>query len=312
MPVRTVRALIAVAVLGAAASTLAGDIYVGGSRGEIVKSTPQGTTVVFPTLCTQIRAMASIDQDLLVADALGNFWKVNTVNRGVTFRHLPFTATAMAVHGGDALIGGEDGLIRRVRIADGSVLATLNAGTPVHAMAVVGDTLYAGGHSTLVVKGNARTGGFQVIAACQAQVSAMAILGDTLAVGALDGNIYRFDPVNGLQRGTFDAGTNGPVSSLLADGAFLVAGGDDGLIRWLRASGEPYYALPMCFDVDGAAAVSACVGDANRDARLDIQDFLTFQNAFAANSPHADADPDGSLDIFDLIAFQNSYAAGCR
>ena len=54
-----------------------------------------------------------------------------------------------------------------------------------------------------------------------------------------------------------------------------------------------------------------CRADLNKDGRLDIFDFLEFQNLFARGSTWADFDHDGRLTIFDFLAYQNAFAAGC-
>ncbi len=56
----------------------------------------------------------------------------------------------------------------------------------------------------------------------------------------------------------------------------------------------------------------ACPADFDRNGRLNIFDFLAFQNAFASGLRSADFDRNGTLDIFDFLAFQNAFAAGCN
>ncbi len=54
-----------------------------------------------------------------------------------------------------------------------------------------------------------------------------------------------------------------------------------------------------------------CPADCDDNGRLDIFDFLCFQNLFAAGDAAADLDGDGQLTIFDFLAFQNEFSAGC-
>lgn len=56
---------------------------------------------------------------------------------------------------------------------------------------------------------------------------------------------------------------------------------------------------------------SACRADFDGNGRLDIFDFLAFQNAFASGDLAADFDGDGALTLFDFLAFQNEFGAGC-
>ncbi|MEQ8316243.1 MAG: GC-type dockerin domain-anchored protein [Phycisphaerales bacterium] len=55
----------------------------------------------------------------------------------------------------------------------------------------------------------------------------------------------------------------------------------------------------------------ACRADFDGNGRLDIFDFLAFQNAFASGDLAADFDGDGALTLFDFLAFQNEFGAGC-
>ncbi|MEQ8317301.1 MAG: GC-type dockerin domain-anchored protein [Phycisphaerales bacterium] len=60
--------------------------------------------------------------------------------------------------------------------------------------------------------------------------------------------------------------------------------------------------------VDGS---TKCRADCDGNGRLDIFDFLCFQNLFASGDLAADLDGDGRLSIFDFLEFQNQFAAGC-
>ncbi len=61
--------------------------------------------------------------------------------------------------------------------------------------------------------------------------------------------------------------------------------------------------------VDGSS--KPCVADCDDNGRLDIFDFLCFQNLFASGSAEADLDGDGQLSIFDFLTFQNAFSQGC-
>ncbi len=54
-----------------------------------------------------------------------------------------------------------------------------------------------------------------------------------------------------------------------------------------------------------------CPADFNKDGAINILDYLSFMNAFAAADPQADFNHNGILDVLDFIAFQNAAAAGC-
>jgi hypothetical protein len=44
---------------------------------------------------------------------------------------------------------------------------------------------------------------------------------------------------------------------------------------------------------------------------LNVNDFVCFQNRFAAADPYADCNHDSALNVNDFVCFQNSFAAGC-
>jgi len=60
-------------------------------------------------------------------------------------------------------------------------------------------------------------------------------------------------------------------------------------------------------------AILACArADFDDDGRLNVFDFLEFQNLFDAGDPLADFDGDGELTLFDFLAFQTAFEAGCE
>jgi hypothetical protein len=83
----------------------------------------------------------------------------------------------------------------------------------------------------------------------------------------------------------------------------------------------PQYILPTCEEnYPGAVYMIEqtffdwCPSDCNRTTgtgRLDILDFVCFQQAFVAGAAHADCNQDGVLTIEDFICFQEAFVAGC-
>ncbi|MEO1008884.1 MAG: GC-type dockerin domain-anchored protein [Planctomycetota bacterium] len=61
----------------------------------------------------------------------------------------------------------------------------------------------------------------------------------------------------------------------------------------------------------GVPDATSCFADCNGDGRLNIFDFLCFQNLFSAGDLAADCNGDGRLNIFDFLCFQNAFADGC-
>lgn len=54
-----------------------------------------------------------------------------------------------------------------------------------------------------------------------------------------------------------------------------------------------------------------CRGDFNGDGRLNINDFIAMQHAFALKDTRADLNHDCALNINDFISFQAAFRAGC-
>ncbi|MFN0132052.1 MAG: hypothetical protein ACKVW3_05915 [Phycisphaerales bacterium] len=54
-----------------------------------------------------------------------------------------------------------------------------------------------------------------------------------------------------------------------------------------------------------------CYADCNRDGRLDVIDFLCFQDQYARGDAYANCTVDTRINVADYICFMNKYAAGC-
>lgn len=311
---RTMIAVAGAAIAMAPAATLADDVWIAGDLGQVSASRPTGVSVIFPTLCTQVVAMTASGDRVYLLDPWQNVWGLDANTGAVvssTFIAFP-QASAMAIHGGDLLVGGTDGWVRRFRLTDGQLLASHNTFRAVHAMTVKGDTVYVGGHHTIIQSGHARNGAYRIVGACGGAVSSMTTVGNILAIGSLDGRVYRFNPGSGQYLGQLEFAGGPAIDAITTHGAYLVAGDASGGMRWINPdTGAVAWSVNAGFTIEALATPSACPGDVNRDGSLDILDFLGFQNAFAAGSPHADADANRDLDIFDFLAFQNAFAAGC-
>lgn len=101
----------------------------------------------------------------------------------------------------------------------------------------------------------------------------------------------------------------------------VTGGPNPGTYAWNAVLPEPadsqmnqYTGTPMdtrTYDKNGNLVVSTPgSADLNGDLRLDILDFLAFQNLFAQHDPQADFQRDGRFDIYDFLSFQNAFAAG--
>jgi hypothetical protein len=74
-------------------------------------------------------------------------------------------------------------------------------------------------------------------------------------------------------------------------------------IDQVRLSAQSVGCTPTCY--------ANCDGSTNPPV-LNVNDFICFQNRFAASESYADCDQNTSLNVNDFICFQNRFASGCR
>jgi hypothetical protein len=60
-----------------------------------------------------------------------------------------------------------------------------------------------------------------------------------------------------------------------------------------------------------ATSCSTCYADCDGNNRLDVFDFLCFQDRFVSGNRAADCDGNGRFDVFDFLCFQDSFVRGC-
>jgi hypothetical protein len=64
-------------------------------------------------------------------------------------------------------------------------------------------------------------------------------------------------------------------------------------------------------DHDGIPDICQCPADFNHDGSVNIQDFLAYLAAYAANDPRADTDHSGAINVQDFLAYLAVFGAGC-
>lgn len=64
-------------------------------------------------------------------------------------------------------------------------------------------------------------------------------------------------------------------------------------------------------ELAGAAAQVGCEADCNGDGRMNILDFVCFQQQWQAKAGAGDCDANGEFDILDFVCYQNLFSAGC-
>ncbi len=313
------------AVIGASGVAAHADLTIalGTEFGQIIAGKP-GTYAFNPAgVCGgPVQAMAHDGPDMLLGDTFGQVYRFRLAGIAPFALKgqftLPEPATSMAMDGNVLVVGAKSGNVRRVNPVTGAVLKTvqLPMGTPADAMMIHDGTLYVGGNNTLVFVANPNLDNFQFLTACGGAVDSMAISGSNLFLGTLTSTVYRFD-----------LGTSNYLSSFQLPSGQVAMGTDtDGTVLAVSVDGKIYQFDPntgaeMNTFVSGANGTVGgmllidnnpfCSPDIDNNALLSIDDFISFQTAFAIGDNLADFDQDGVLSIDDFITFQNTFALGC-
>jgi hypothetical protein len=294
------------------ASARAGDIFVS-CMDEFVYRVSGQSTVMVPTICMDIRAMAADKEMLYLADSSGGLYRIDTFN-GMSIQTvvtmLPMPAQSLAAGGGTLFVGSNDGNLRRLDPATGQVLNTWNIFSDLRAMSLSGGTVIAGGMNTLIYKGDANTGGYAMIAACGGQVTALATNGTLVLAGTPQGIVYRYS-ISGMYDGTFEL-PNVVISGMAMDRDVLVVVDMAGVLRRVNpTSGAVLETRALPAPATSVAVTNGCRADINGDGVLNVADFGSFLSHYGAASMRADMNDDTRLNIADFTAFLQAFAFGC-
>jgi hypothetical protein len=152
---------------------------------------------------------------------------------------------------------------------------------------------------------------WQNIGASTAAIPALLAAGEFLYVGGTftsfagvaASNIVRFDGAAWSALGSGVSGGTSPVVYALSihEGDLFVGG------RFTSAGGSSATNLARLHCV---SCYPNCDGSTG-PSPLNLNDFVCFQNRFAAADPYADCDQSGGLNVNDFVCFQAAFAAGC-
>jgi hypothetical protein len=150
------------------------------------------------------------------------------------------------------------------------------------------DTLFGiddGGGASRLVRFTPDTGAAIIVGALGAGIAdcnGLAVTDDGMlwTINAATEQLLRVNPATGVA--TVIGPTNGQFGASFGMAAVL--------------TGTPCYA-----NCDGSTQLPV----------LNVNDFVCFQNRFAAADPYADCDHNSSLNVNDFVCFQNQFAAGC-
>lgn len=329
-------------VLGAAATTaVAGDkLWIAGPGSIQMMDTATGQIV--PTLfwVAGVQALARNGSELLVAtESLEmtlpggateertlirrenlHTWPVHNLDAFL----VPGSVRAMAVAGGDLILGMHDGAILNVDPQTGAIRQTRQAVQGITAILVQGSTLFIGCSNTAVLRTGVSAGPVDMVTACGGSVRSMAwhnnelLIGtDNASFGATD-HIYRIDPGNGAYYGVTPIGF--PAAAMTVHNGQVHVADQDGVVRRIDAVTGQVIAVVGDWDpqLPGVNAMLVanpgwpCAADANRDGQLTPSDFTAMLNAYRVGDfGVADVTRDLELTPADFTAMLQSYRGGC-
>jgi len=84
-----------------------------------------------------------------------------------------------------------------------------------------------------------------------------------------------------------------------------------GFVDELAMNGDIAYAAGDDLKIVDLSGVTPCYVDFNLDGRLDMLDFIAYQNAFVAGDLTADCDSSLALNVLDFVCFQQRFTEGC-
>ncbi|MFN0131873.1 MAG: GC-type dockerin domain-anchored protein [Phycisphaerales bacterium] len=310
------RILALTALLATTGTALAAnDVYLGGNQGNLYKLNPAtGQVTNLGTSCTQIRAIAPLGSNLVMADSFGNVLVYDIAQHSISqFFSIGGDIKALAVDGNALLVGSADRTIRRLDMTTGQIVGTrtLPGNSDVSALAVKGSTLYVGGHSTFVYKTGTASGSFTLLTVCGGQVDSMTLTSNELVLGTLGGTVYRVNDVTGAYYGTFQVAEG--QTGVVPDANNLLVSSLTGNVRRVNAvTGAVINTFSVPSDVLAMVMVTTpCAADFDGSGALNILDFVSFNNTYQAGDMRADLTGEGLLNINDYIAFQSAYSVGC-
>lgn len=295
------RGATALALAGATAALAgAGDLYIGGPAGEIWKgNTTTGNFAYFTCTCTSsVNSAVLTKTHLIYGDHFGII-AVARLSDGQIENFLVSTNdnSAMALDGGDLLIGGTDKTVVRMNAATGQIIKTLVTPADVQAMALNGSTLFVGSKTTQIHKGDKNLGGFSLIGLCGGVVNSMARRNDTLFIGDLSGKVYR---VVGGGPVVYYINVPNDATAMALDGNVLLVGGSDGSVYRVNAdTGAILGSFQAPFAIGAMAVPSGCNADLNGDGKIDQVDLGILLPAYGVSGA-GDIDGDGKTGQTDL------------
>lgn len=260
-----------------------------------------------------IRSMAQNAQELLLGDAQGVVYRLNTVTGQVVGSfQLPVNNTALAVAGDQLYAAGSDGKVVRANPMTGQVLETRNVPIgDVSAMMIRGGALTTGGASTFVFRRNLPAGSFQSVTACGGAVRSMAFGNGELLLGTVD-KLYRVNETSGAYYGVtplaFDAS-----AIAVAEGAVFVGSADGHVRRVNQASGAVTVPVDLGQPITALIAPQplGCRANVDGDALLTALDFGAYLTLYRSGSVRADFNNDGVLNALDFGAMLSAFQQGC-
>lgn len=312
---RSALAAAAIAAIGLVQSAAASDdVLIATATGQVFQVDPATGSMELRFVCVgQVTALIDAHTSLFVGTANGTVWQFELATGAIVGSfQLPAPVTALAHRDGTVIVGTSDNKVTLVDADTHQQLSSFQHTFQVDALTVSGEFLYIAGQDTIVIKKSLVTGQNSWVSACGGFVTSIASFGDTLLVGTTGGTVYRFNPTTGTYYANFGIGTD--QSGVGVYESKGVATTSSGVVRTFDPLLGQVFSTTntQAGDVSALLVIDDCKADFNDDGLVNVFDYISLMNAYAAGDLRADIDGNGLLNVFDPIAFGTHYAVGCN
>jgi hypothetical protein len=256
-------------------------------------------------------AIAVRAADLFIAQQCGYLVQANAVSGSIKSRVETVTRIYGMAFDGTSLIAIAHEQLLHLDPQTGAILDERTLPDSGISLALAGETVFVAMGLGPVYKGLAAGGPLTLLGNWGVQVQAIAASGGSLLVATPEGGLFRVNAITGAMESQTQLPE--PAAAIVVDGPMAYLGSLSGTIRRMDiATNTIVGTLSAGIPANNLfLAANPCPADFNGDGDLNVNDFLAFQNGFAARAPAADYNRDGGFNVNDFLAFQAGFAAGC-
>lgn len=311
---RIARSLSIAALAFTAAAAPAGEIFVAGQQGVVMRGDSITGGFRFMGTCGgPVRSMTVVNDKLLLSDNSGRIYRVS-LSTGVAEGSfvVPGHAAAIATLGNDLLVGDVNETMLRVNPLTGTVLQTIEMPVPVSAIAVRDGFIYVSGPQLSVYRGSAADMNFSYFTcSCFTSVNALIATDENLFLADEMGAVWRMSRATGDIQTIFFV-ESAPRALTFVDDELVVGRASTFVTRLDEQDGTIGGELTVPIQISAFAARNStpCVGDLTGDGMVELGDLSQLLNAFGASAA-GDLDADGATGLSDLALLLSNFGQVC-